>query len=115
MVGYDHLKPNNGVAPMPAAVDGVKLGRAYAPALAPALGEAWEAAAGAIEAGKGMGEAQETLQATFKAARVKAFTDKVAPEFAKVLAEGAEPKDAAARSEVANLWRGFARGLKGGR
>jgi hypothetical protein len=39
----------------------------------------------------------------------------VAPEFAKTLAEGAEPKDDAQRAQVVALWRSFARGLKGGR
>ncbi|WP_435018925.1 hypothetical protein TA3x_000915 [Tundrisphaera sp. TA3] len=116
IVGYDHFIKDRHAAPaLPAAVDGAALGRDYAPTLAPALADGWEAAASAIEGGKSMGEAQATLQSAFKAARVKTFTEKVAPAFARVLPEGEEPRDATARADVARLWRGFARGLKGGR
>lgn len=116
MTGVVALDPSSPVrAPVPSApVDGYKLGRAYAPTLAPALAEGWLAAADAIEAGKSVGEAQEALQSAFKAARVRAFSARVVPEFARVLPEGAEPEDAAARARVARLWRDFARGLRGG-
>ena len=79
------------------------------------LSEAWDAAADALVQGKTVAEAQATLQQTWKAARAKAFVASVAPEFAKVLPEGAEPKDDAQRAQVVALWKAFATGLKGGR
>lgn len=115
VVAYDHFHDPRGAAPAAVAVDGARLGRAYAPTLAPALADGWDAAAAAIEGGKSVADAQESLQATFKAGRIKQFAEKVAPDFASVLAEGSEPKDAPARAEVAKLWRSFAKGLRGGR
>lgn len=97
------------------AVDGAALGRAYAPELATTYADAWEEAARAIEQGKSVGEAETKLQEAWKAARVKAFKERVQPAFSLVLAEGAEPSDPAHRVRVAGLWREFARGLKGGR
>lgn len=115
VVAYDHFVAPRAVGPVPAAVDGTKLGRIYGPTLAPALADGWVAAAATLEAGKTVSEAQDALQTAFKAARVKQFTDKVAPEFARVLAEGTEPRDASARAEIVKLWRDFAAGLRGGR
>lgn len=103
-------------APSPAAVvDGAKLGRAYATTVVATLSDAWNAAADSLGQGKTMAEAQAALQQNWQAARAKAFVAAVAPEFAKVLTEGAEPKDDAQRAQVVALWRAFARGLKGGR
>lgn len=105
-------------APAPTTVptvDGAKLGRAYAKTVVSTLSDAWNAAADAVGQGKTMAEAQAALQQNWQAARSKAFAASTAPEFAKVLADGAEPKDEAQRGEVAALWRAFARGLKGGR
>ena len=103
-------------APSPApAVDGAKLGRAYASSGVATLSDAWGAAADSLGRGKTVAEAQAALQQNWQAARAKAFVASVAPEFSKVLADGAEPKDDAQRARVVALWRGFARGLKGGR
>jgi hypothetical protein len=113
---FDHLGPHRASAPMPASsVDGVVLGKAYAPALVSTYGDAWMAAAKALEDGKPIAEAQKALQDTWKDARIKAFTSQVAPSFARVLPEGAEPSAPQKRAEVVELWRSFARGLKRGR
>jgi hypothetical protein len=99
----------------PGGVDGAGLGRAYAPTVVASLSEAWSAAADTLEKGKTMVEAQETLHETWQKSRSKTFVATVVPQFAKVLAEGNEPKDDAQRARVVALWREFARGLKGGR
>jgi hypothetical protein len=96
-------------------VDGAKLGRAYAPQVVSTLSDAWNAAADALSQGKSVAEAQATLQQNWQAARAKAFVASTAPEFAKVLADGTEPKDDTQRAAAVALWRSFARGLKGGR
>lgn len=100
--------------PSSQAVDGLAIGRSYAPVLVRTYADAWDSAARAIEDGKPVAEAQKTLQETWKAARVKAFRDEVEPAFARTLPAGTEPTDAAARSRVAALWRSFAEGLKQG-
>jgi hypothetical protein len=103
-------RPASPAPPTPAA-----LGRAYATTVVATLADAWIAAADALEKGKAVADARSALQDGWQAARTKAFVASVAPEFAKVLAEGAEPKDAAQRAQAVALWREFARGLKGGR
>ncbi len=114
VVAYDHFVP-----PVPATpqsiVNGKALGRSFAPSVSSSLGDAWLAAADALEQGKDIADAQTSLQAAWQAARIKAFTAQVAPEFSKVLPEGAEPTDPSKRAEVVKLWRDFAAGLKGGR
>jgi hypothetical protein len=110
---YDHLAPRRAAVPVP-AVDGVALGKAYAPALAATYGDAWMAAAQALEDGKPVAEAQKALQETWKDGRVKAFTNQVAPGFARVLPEGTEPSSPQQRAQVVALWRAFAQGLKRG-
>jgi len=97
------------------SVDARALGREYAPVLASTYADAWVAAARVIEGGGSVAHAQEVLQQTWKEARVRAFRSRVDPAFSRVLAEGAEPADAAERARVAALWRGFAAGLKGAR
>jgi hypothetical protein len=111
---HDHFQPGGPPGPV-AIVDGRALGRSYAPSVAANLGDAWLAAANALEQGKSVSEAQTALQTTWQDARVRAFSAKVAPEFRKVLPEGQEPASPAARAEVVKLWRDFAAGLKGGR
>jgi hypothetical protein len=113
---FDHLAPLRFHTPAPApAVDGVVLGRAYAPILRSTYGEAWLVAAKTLEEGKTVAEAQKALQDTWKVARVKAFTDHVASSFALVLPEGTEPSTPEKRAQVVKLWRAFAQGLKAGR
>ena len=114
VVVYDHVGGRGPFVPPP-IVNGKALGRSFAPTVASSLGDAWLAAANALEQGKGISEAQSALQSTWQDARIKAFSAKVAPEFVKVLPEGLEPTDPAKRAEVVRLWRDFAAGLKGGR
>jgi len=113
LVAYDHLAGREPAAGP--AVNGRAVGRAFAPTMAPRFGDAWLAAADALEKGKTVAEAQATLQATWQESRAKAFAAVVAPEFRKVMPEGSEPTDPARRAEVIKLWRDFASGLKGGR
>lgn len=114
IVAHDRLLVGRGV-PQPAAIDGKALGRVYGPIVLASLSDAWLVAAQTISDGKSTAEAQKALQDSWQAARVKAFTANVAPQFSKVLAEGAEPTTPAEREAVAKLWRDFAKGLKGGR
>ncbi|MCA1685768.1 MAG: hypothetical protein LC745_07220 [Planctomycetia bacterium] len=109
---YDHLTPRVAPAPEP-TVSGVSLGRAYAPVLVAGYADAWVVAAKTLEEGKSVADAQKALQDSWKEARVKAFKQDVLPGFSLVLPEGTEPTDAAKRSQVADLWRAFAKGLKG--
>lgn len=114
VVAHDHL--TSGVKPSPlATVNGKALGRSYAPTVVANLGDAWLAAAHALEQGKTVTEAQQGFQQSWQAARVASFGTKIAPEFAKVLPEGQEPTDPTKRAAVVKLWRDFANGLKGGR
>ncbi len=113
VIAYDRVAPRLIQASAP-AINGVALGRTYAPALASAYGDAWIAAARAIDDGKTVAEAQTVLQETWKEARIKSFRSKVLPTFSIVLPEGTEPANPAKRAEVANLWRAFAKGLKQG-
>jgi hypothetical protein len=115
---FDRLVPRHVAVPEPlpvAAVNGVALGRDYAPILVSTYGDAWLAAARALEEGKPVAEAQKTLQDAWKQARVRAFADHVAPRFTLVLPEGAEPSTPQERARVVQLWRDFARGLNKGR
>ncbi len=111
VVLHDHLARPRAVDPRP-AVDGKALGRSYAPLLAASLAAGWIAAADALEAGRSVAESQAALQETWNEARARAFSTRIAPEFARVLAEGAEPTDPTRRAEVARLWRDFASGLE---
>ncbi len=113
---FDHLVPRPVPKPPPApTINGQVLGRAYAPVLLSSYGDAWLAAAKTLEAGKSVAEAQKSLQDTWQAARVKAFTDHVASSFSLILPEGTEPTTPQKRAQVVALWRDFARGLKGAR
>ncbi len=116
VVVHDHIAPRHIMTLSPTKpVDGAAIGRAYATTIAATLADAWRAAADAFASGKTVGEAQAVFQDSWKKARGDAFVARVAPEFAKVLPEGSEPKDAAQRAATVALWRDFARGLKGGR
>ena len=115
VVAYDHFVPHEPAVVPAAAVDGKALGRQFAGSVATAFGDAWVAAADTLEQGKSISDAQATLQTKWQDGRTKAFTTLVAPEFSKILGEGAEPTDAAQRAAVVKLWRDFAAGLKGGR
>ena len=112
---YDHFSTRNVPGPTPTpTVNGTALGKKYAPVLVSTYADAWLAAAKVVEDGKPIAEAQKTLQESWKEARVKAFTDEVGPTFAVVLPEGTEPSSPERRAQVVELWRTFAKGLKGG-
>jgi hypothetical protein len=113
---YDHFAPTITAPTDPTVnVNGQALGKAYSAALLASYADAWNAAATTLEEGKSVSEAQKTLQDTWKDGRTKAFRAKVEPGFAQVLPEGAEPGDTAKRTQVAQLWRAFAKGLTGAR
>lgn len=114
VVAYDHLAPKPPV-PSPNAVDGRAAGRKFAATMPATFADAWLAAAEALDAGKSIADAQAALQTAWQAGRSQSFEALVAAEFAKVLPEGAEPATPAQRAAVAQLWRDFAAGLKGGR
>ncbi len=114
VVVYDHLVPRESLV-VPSAVNGKALGRKFAGTVAASFGDAWSSAADVLEQGKPMADAQAAMQAMWQDGRAKAFSTQVAPEFSKVLGEGAEPTEPGKRAEVVKLWRDFASGLKGGR
>ncbi len=113
VVAYDHfhgrVDPSN---PDTTTVNGVALGKEYAPMLAAAYAQGWEAAAIAIESGKTVSEAQQSLQASWRESLNTSFRTTVEPGFGVVLPAGTEPTDQAKRKQVADLWRAFARGLR---
>lgn len=114
VVAYDHLMLRE-PSTVATVVNGKTLGRKFAATVASSLGDAWSSAADILEQGKPMADAQSAMQARWQDGRAKAFSAQVAPEFSKVLSEGAEPTDPSKRAEVVKLWRDFATGLKGGR
>jgi len=110
---YDRMGPHATPTPTP-AVNGAALGKAFAPVLASTYADAWLAAARTLEEGKSVAEAQKVLQDTWKDARSRKFVAEVGPGFSLVLPEGTEPNSPEKRAQVVDLWRSFARGLKGG-
>jgi hypothetical protein len=104
--------PTPGPSPTP-TVDAVTLGKTFAPKLAAALADGFEAAATMIAAGTSVTDADNSLKTKFAAARNEAFKASVAPEFSKILPEGQEPKDPATREAFAKIHRDFASGLRG--
>lgn len=114
VLAVNHFFPNDVHAP-DRAINAVALGKAYAPTLSSTYADGWIKAAEAIESGKSIAEAQKALQDSWKEARTAAFTRDVTPGFSLVLPEGTEPGDPAKRQQVGQLWRDFAKGLKGGK
>jgi hypothetical protein len=106
--------PNPPSPPAP-TVDAATTGRQFVPILGSTYGDAWLAAADAMEQGKSVPEAQKILQDKWKDARTKEFLAKVKPVFEAVMPEGEDPGDPAKRKAIAELWRDFGRGLKGAR
>ncbi len=99
----------------PTLIDGVTLGRQYAPILVNTYSLAWDTAADNLAQGKTVSESQKAMQDTWKALRLKAFDLKVTPVLSQVLPEGTEPRDQAHRAQVARLWHDFAKGLRRGK
>lgn len=93
---------------------GEQLGRTFGPKLAASLADAFDTAATMIAAGTSVSEADNTLKTKFVTGRNDVFKTLVAPEFAKILPEGQEPRDAATRAAFAQIHRDFAKGLRGG-
>lgn len=89
-------------------------GRHYGPTLARSEATGWDAAADAMAQGKSVADCMVAKQSAALCARQTAFAT-LEPKLAAVLPEGAEPKDDADRARVANAWRAFASGLKGGK
>jgi hypothetical protein len=109
---FNHVTTQPTPSPSP-AVNGVALGRSFAPVLASSYADGWLAAAKVLEDGKPVADAQKALQETWKEGRTKAFVADVVPGFSVVLPEGAEPASPEKRAQVVELWRSFAKGLKG--
>jgi hypothetical protein len=110
---FNHVTAHPAPSPSP-AVNGVALGRSFAPVLASTYADGWLAAAKVLEDGRPVADAQKALQDTWKEGRTKAFLADVVPGFSVVLPEGAEPSSPERRAQVVELWRSFAKGLKGG-
>ena len=110
---YDRLKTDFVAEADPSAGASV-LGKSYGPVLLTTYADGWIAAANALEQGKSVAEAQEILQSTWKAERIKAFRARVQPQMGAVLSEGTEPASPAQRALVVRFWRNFAAGLKQG-
>jgi hypothetical protein len=101
-----------GTARRETRVNATAVGRAYAAQLIGSYADAWDAAASAVEGGMSVAESQQVLQDTWKQSRARAFRERVAPTFSRVLPEGGEPDGASERARVVELWREFARGLR---
>src|SRR3954447_9626222 len=85
VVLFDRLGPqlvptpgSSSVSASVPTVNGLVLGKAYAPVLLATYGDAWVTAARKVEEGKPVAEAKQALQDAWNANRVKAFNDHVA-------------------------------------
>ena len=91
----------------------VVLGEAYLPQLGRAYAAAWEEGAKQLDAGKRVSEALETVAKAWSTNRTTLYDQLVTPEFAMIVAEGADdtrlsPRE---RAALAAAWRGLSRGL----
>jgi hypothetical protein len=100
--------------PEPPAAEGVRVGRALAPALAEALAKGFDAAADKLEAGQTVGTADDALKATFDTRRKAAFAALGGPYLARIVPAGDEPRDDAVRKAFAEAHRAIAKGLRAG-
>ncbi len=102
------------VAPTtPTATDMPRLAKVYGPELLAAFGDGCLDAGSTIGSGKSMVEGQAALQERFKTSRTAAFMVRINPELSKVIGEGAEPRDAAQRADVAKFWTDLGHACKG--
>lgn len=106
------LPPGPAPEPIP-HVNGVAVGKQYAPALLDSFAVAYEAAAAKLEKGGTMDEASTVAADTFKQARVDSFVKIVGPSLTKIIKPGTEPRDDEHRAEVVKFDRDFAKGLRG--
>src|SRR6185312_4744172 len=95
----------------------VPLGQTYRAQLAKVYAHAWEEGARNLDSGAGPGAAIDGVARSWDAGRLDLFETAVTPEFSKVVPEGKSEKDLSSddRARLAAAWRGFARGLGGGR
>jgi hypothetical protein len=108
--------PNPTPNPLPDPGSGFTgLGSRFAPILASSLADGFDAGADALHSGKAILDADKALQMAFYNSRQKAFSVNVAPELAKLLADGEEPKTPAERAQLEAAWRAFSKGLRGAR
>jgi hypothetical protein len=90
----------------------VALGRSYAPRLAAALADGFDADADALAAGKSFGEANQALKRAFHEAAETAFESHAGASLTALIPDGAEIKDQAQRHALAAFHRDFAKGLR---
>jgi hypothetical protein len=95
----------------------VTIGQAYKTELAKVYAHAWEEGAKSLDAGAAPGAALDGVAKSWDGGRVDLFEKVVTPEFSKVVPEGRPDKEltAADRAKLAAAWRGFAKGLGGGK
>jgi hypothetical protein len=91
----------------------VSLGRSYLPLLGKAYAAAWDQGAQALDSGKGISTALDTVSQAWTANRTEIYDKLVTPELAKIIPESVKDSDVtpAERSAMAAAWRGFALGL----
>jgi hypothetical protein len=111
---YYKNRPTPGPTPTP-VVDAVTLGKTFAPKLAAALADGFEASDRFLSQGKSFKEANDILKQTFYDSRQKAFNDHAGAAITAIVPEGAEIKDDAQREAIRKLERDFAKGLRGGK
>jgi len=106
------------VAPKPLAgrpVDSrfVALGHAYLPQLGKVYAGAWENGAAALDAGKPIPDALESVAQAWTAGRTAAFDRTVEPELDKIVPQTTKDADVTRteRAALAAAWRGLAKGL----
>jgi hypothetical protein len=103
----------DGRPPDSASVDAAALGREFGPMLAVALADGFEAGAATLESpGGSVAAGIEKQKEVAESAKDRAFERKVGPAFALIVPDGDEPKEQSKRSELARVWRDFARGLR---
>lgn len=103
-----------GEAPPPFDQRYVALGQAYLPQLGEAYASAWDEGAKALDAGKTIPSAVDTVGQAWTANRTALYDKVLTPELAKIVPE--DLKDSAVtpaqRAAMAAGWRGFAIGLR---
>lgn len=94
-----------------------RIGRSYRTELDEVYARAWDDGAAALEAGAGRKAALDHVVQAWKAGRVDLFERAAAKKMDAIVPESKGDKEitAAENRKLAEAWRGFARGLRGGR